>query len=99
MQAKCIEVAVAIIYIVLVSMFLGWGFVHRRKERAPVSSTKPLISATDAGIIRQINKQKDDNVPMQVPALQNISMDALFASSFWDFYASRVLEFYQFILI
>nr|GLL32369.1 Niemann-Pick C1 protein [Ipomoea trifida] len=66
LKAKCIEVAVAIIYIVLVSMFLGWGFVHRRKERAPVSSTKPLISATDAGIIRQINKQKDDNVPMQM---------------------------------
>lgn len=82
MQAKCVEVAVAIIYIVLVSMFLGWGFVHRRKERAPVSSTKPLISAPDAGIIRQINKQKDDNVPMQVPAQQNISMDELFASSF-----------------
>ncbi|XP_019173720.1 PREDICTED: Niemann-Pick C1 protein [Ipomoea nil] len=66
LKAKCIEVAVAIIYIVLVSLFLGWGFVHRRKERAPVSSTKPLISAPDAGIIRQINKQKDDNVPMQM---------------------------------
>lgn len=66
MQAKCVEVAVAIIYIVLVSVFLGWGFFHRKRKSSPVSRTKPLINVPNGGIIRRINSQKDENIPMQV---------------------------------
>lgn len=66
MQAKCIEVAVAMLYVVLVSVFIGWGFVHRKKERAPVPRTKPLVNVTNVGVVRRVNSHKDENVPMQV---------------------------------
>ncbi|CAH9050123.1 unnamed protein product, partial [Cuscuta europaea] len=66
LKAKCIEVSAAITYIVLVSFFLGWGFLRRRKERRPDSRTKSLISAPDTGVILQINKKRDKNVPMQM---------------------------------
>lgn len=55
-----------ILYVVLVSVFLGWGFFHRKRKRSPVSRTKPLINIPNGGVIRRINSQKDENVPMQV---------------------------------
>lgn len=55
-----------ILYIVLVSVFLGWGFFHRKRKRNPVSRTKPLINVPNGNVIRRINSQKDENVPMQV---------------------------------
>lgn len=55
-----------ILYVVLVSVFLGWGFFHRKRKRSPVSRTKPLINMPNEGVIRRINSQKDENVPMQV---------------------------------
>lgn len=74
MQVKCIEVAVTILYVVLVSVFLGWGFLHKKREETPVSRTKPLIRATRNGVIRQSSRQKDENIPMQVNAsLQPLS--------------------------
>ncbi|CAI9755796.1 unnamed protein product [Fraxinus pennsylvanica] len=52
LKAKCIEVAMAILYIILVSLFLGWGFFHRKRERSPAS--------------RHVNSKKDKNTPIQV---------------------------------
>ncbi|XP_019244879.1 PREDICTED: Niemann-Pick C1 protein-like isoform X2 [Nicotiana attenuata] len=66
LKVKCIEVAVTILYVVLVSVFLGWGFLHKKREETPVSRTKPLIRATGNGVIRQSSRQKDENIPMQM---------------------------------
>ncbi|KAL3830515.1 hypothetical protein ACJIZ3_019317 [Penstemon smallii] len=66
LKAKCIEVAVAILYIVLVSFFLGWGFLYKKGKRSPTSRAKPLINVRNSGIVRRINSQKDENVPMQM---------------------------------
>ncbi|KAF3628716.1 putative serine/threonine-protein kinase Cx32, chloroplastic-like [Capsicum annuum] len=69
LKVKCIEVAVTILYVVLVSVFLGWGFLHKKGEETPVSRAKPLISgisATGNGVIRQSSRQKDENIPMQM---------------------------------
>ncbi|CAI9117104.1 OLC1v1018440C1 [Oldenlandia corymbosa var. corymbosa] len=75
LQAKCVEVAVAVLYIVLVSLFLGWGFWHKKKGRAPDSRTKPLVNVTNVGVLRHVNSQKDENIPMQmledVPQITN----------------------------
>ncbi|KAG6434864.1 hypothetical protein SASPL_106508 [Salvia splendens] len=65
-NAKCIEVGMTILYIVLVSVFLGWGFFHRKRKRSPVSKTKPVINIPNGGVIRRISSQKDENVPMQM---------------------------------
>ncbi|XP_071923445.1 uncharacterized protein [Coffea arabica] len=96
-KAKCIEVAVAILYIVLVSVFLGWGFWHRKKERAPVSRTKPLVSVTNIGVVRHVNNQKDENIPMQmledVPQITNgvqLSIVQGFLAKFYRKYGTWV---------
>lgn len=77
MQAKCVEVAAAILYIVLVSLFLGWGFFHRKRKTGPASRTKPLVNVPNGGIIRRVNSQKDENIPMQVHADMNLSVTFL----------------------
>lgn len=78
MQAKCIEVSVAVLYVVLVSLFLGWGFLHRKEGKTSVPRTKPVVNVTDAGVIRNMNRQKDENIPMQVSAsCRGISLSSL----------------------
>lgn len=67
-QARCIEFSLAILYIILVSMFLGWGFFHKKKQGNPASRTKPLMNVTDDGVLNHVNMEKDENVPMQVHA-------------------------------
>ncbi|GAB4828432.1 NPC intracellular cholesterol transporter 1 [Ancistrocladus abbreviatus] len=62
-KAKCVDVAVTIVYIVLVSFFLGWGFSHRKKEMRSVSRTKPLMKVTrndDSG------NRKDGDLPLPI---------------------------------
>ncbi|PON66253.1 Niemann-Pick C type protein [Parasponia andersonii] len=45
LKVRCIELSVAILYILLVSAFLGWGFSHRTRERrTPSSSVEPLLN-------------------------------------------------------
>lgn len=48
-QVKCIEFSLAILYIVLVSAFFGWGLFHRTRERRriPASNMKPLLNFED----------------------------------------------------
>ncbi|KAG9151287.1 hypothetical protein Leryth_002836 [Lithospermum erythrorhizon] len=66
LKVKCVEVAVTVLYIVLTSMFLGWGFYHRKGGRIPVSRTRPLVNVGESGVVRQMSKHKDENVPMQM---------------------------------
>lgn len=68
MQAKCIDIAVAILYIVLVSAFLGWRlfYLNRQKENAP-SRAKPFWNAMEGGELHS-NQQKEENLSIQVHA-------------------------------
>lgn len=46
---KCIDLSMAILYILLLSSLLGWGFFHRNTERSsPASNAKPLLSEVDS---------------------------------------------------
>lgn len=49
-------------------MFLGWGLFHRTRERNPRSRTKPFLNVNDGGQLHSVNRQKDENLPMQVHA-------------------------------
>ncbi|KAL3514868.1 hypothetical protein ACH5RR_027585 [Cinchona calisaya] len=96
-KAKCIEVSVAIFYIVLVSVLLGWGFCHRKKETAPVSRTNPLVGVTNVGVLRHVNSQKDENIPVQmledVPQITNgvqLSIVQGFLAKFYRKYGTWV---------
>ena len=46
---KCIDLSMAILYILLLSSFLGRGFFYRNTERSsPTSIVKPLLSEVDS---------------------------------------------------
>ncbi|KAL2538045.1 Patched family protein [Forsythia ovata] len=62
LKAKCIEVAVTVLYVILVSVFLGWGFFHRKRERSPASRTSSSINVTND----RVNSKKDKNTPVQM---------------------------------
>ncbi|CAA2984525.1 Niemann-Pick C1 -like [Olea europaea subsp. europaea] len=97
LKAKCVDVAVTILYIILVSAFLVWGFVHRKRGRSSVSRKKPLVNVTNGGVVRQVNKQKDDDIPMQmledVPQISNgiqLSIVQGYMSKFYGRYGTWV---------
>lgn len=67
LQAKCIDLGVAILYIVLVSVFFGWGLFHRTRKQSPASRTKPLWNnVMEDADIHSVNREKNENPPMQV---------------------------------
>ncbi|XP_051139854.1 uncharacterized protein LOC127257464 [Andrographis paniculata] len=98
LKPKCVEVAMAIVYIALVSVFLGWGFFHRKRKRSPESRTRPLVNVPNGGIVRRMNSQKDENnIPMQmledVPQLSNgvqLSIVQGYMSKFYRRYGTWV---------
>ncbi|WCJ44712.1 NPC intracellular cholesterol transporter 1 [Euphorbia peplus] len=66
-KAKCIDFGLTILYIVLVSIFLGWGLFHRKRKMNQTSRMKPLPDVVDGGEVHSTVRRKDENLPMQVP--------------------------------
>ncbi|KAJ4827497.1 hypothetical protein Tsubulata_027977, partial [Turnera subulata] len=64
LKAKCIDFSLTIVYVILVSMFLGWGLFHRKKEKNR-SRMKPLSNPMDGAAIRTIISQKEEHLPQQ----------------------------------
>ncbi|TQD98300.1 hypothetical protein C1H46_016121 [Malus baccata] len=64
-KAKCIDLAVAVLYIALVSVFFGWGLFHRTRKTKPASGTTPWWNVMDDGEVHS-NREKNENPPMQV---------------------------------
>ncbi|KAB2626246.1 Niemann-Pick C1 protein-like [Pyrus ussuriensis x Pyrus communis] len=64
-HVKCIDLAVAVLYIVLVSVFFGWGLFHRTRKTNPASRTEPWWNVMDDGEVHS-NREKNENPPMQV---------------------------------
>ncbi|XWS14371.1 hypothetical protein CRYUN_Cryun35bG0003500 [Craigia yunnanensis] len=65
LKAKCVDLALAILYIVLLSMFFGCGLFHRTRKRSRSFRMKPFLSTADGGESHSINRQKAENLPMQ----------------------------------
>ncbi|KAL6995974.1 NPC intracellular cholesterol transporter 1 [Sarracenia purpurea var. burkii] len=57
LKAKCFDFAIAILYIILVTGFLGWSLFHRKGEMNP---------AHQANAIHRVDLQKDENPSTQV---------------------------------
>uniref|UniRef100_A0A2P2MG79 Niemann-Pick C1 protein-like n=1 Tax=Rhizophora mucronata TaxID=61149 RepID=A0A2P2MG79_RHIMU len=66
LKAKCVDFALSVLYIIMVSMFLGWGFFHRKRERNETSKMKPSSNASDGGEILSTTGQKEDNPSVQM---------------------------------
>ncbi|KAF5943190.1 hypothetical protein HYC85_020832 [Camellia sinensis] len=71
LKAKCIDFAVAIVYIILVSVFLGWGFFHRKVERSPAYRTRHVLNVANNREKYSANQQKDENPSIQM--LEDVS--------------------------
>ncbi|KAL2895202.1 NPC intracellular cholesterol transporter 1 [Bienertia sinuspersici] len=65
MKARCSDVVVAVVFVVSLSVFLGWGFVHQKKKMNPASRTKPLTSATSSDG-RHSSDLKDGELPVPI---------------------------------
>lgn len=61
MQAKCVDFVLAVLYIVLVSLFLGGGLLHRIKGK---KNSSPLSEASRDR--SSVNPQKADTIHAQV---------------------------------
>ncbi|KAL9661215.1 hypothetical protein QQ045_026037 [Rhodiola kirilowii] len=66
LKVKCIDFALAIIYIMLVSLFLGWGVHHRAKKHIPGLKRKSSLEVTNVSHINPSDLQKDDILSTQV---------------------------------
>ncbi|GLT94522.1 hypothetical protein SLE2022_122590 [Rubroshorea leprosula] len=64
-KAKCVDLALTVLYVVLVSMFLGWGLFHRRRERNQPSRMKPFSNVADHGELDSVSRHKAESLPMQ----------------------------------
>ncbi|EFH67498.1 predicted protein [Arabidopsis lyrata subsp. lyrata] len=67
LEAKCVDFILAIVYIVLVSLFLGGGLLHRVRGKKKTSQMRPSSEA--GGEQNSANLQKPDTIHAQM--LQN----------------------------
>ncbi|KAL9395386.1 hypothetical protein Peur_009639 [Populus x canadensis] len=63
LKAKCVDFILTILYVILVSIFLGWGLFHRKRERDQSSRMNPVSNIKDSG---EVTGKKDENLPMQM---------------------------------
>ncbi|XP_059647380.1 uncharacterized protein LOC132293774 isoform X2 [Cornus florida] len=102
-KVRCIEFSLAILYIILVSAFFGWGLFHRTKERRRAASTmKPLLEYKDEGEINYVNVQKHDmKVHERVPQMADevhLSVVQGYMSSFFRRYGTWVARYPALVL-
>ncbi|KAJ4702289.1 Niemann-Pick C1 protein-like [Melia azedarach] len=71
LNAKCVDFALAILYIILVSVFFGWGLFRHKREMNKSFRMKPLVNTMDCSERHSVERQKDENLPMQVQMLQD----------------------------
>lgn len=97
LKVRCIELSVAILYVLFVSAFLGWGLFHRTRERrTPSSIMEPLLNALHDEIDSdKIQKNESNNgvVYGMVPQATNrIQISAIqgYISSFFRVYGTWV---------
>ncbi|CAL1355342.1 unnamed protein product [Linum trigynum] len=67
LKAKCVDFALTILYVVSLSTFLGWGFIHRKRERNQTSRMRPSLNGMDGSDIHPVATQKVENHPVQAP--------------------------------
>ncbi|KAJ6736524.1 NPC INTRACELLULAR CHOLESTEROL TRANSPORTER 1 [Salix viminalis] len=63
LKAKCVDFSLTILYIILISMFLGWGLFHRKRKGNQTSRMNPLSDIKDSG---EVIRKKDENLPAQM---------------------------------
>ncbi|KOM51724.1 hypothetical protein LR48_Vigan09g038300 [Vigna angularis] len=68
---KCVDLILAVLYIILICVFLGWGLYHRIRERKPTYRTKSVSNVISDGALYTRNREKDENLPMQIHMMED----------------------------
>lgn len=71
LKLKCVDFSLAILYVVLVSTFMGWAWFRRTRERITIAGKEPLLGFTDEAETDSGNIQKDGKLHERVPQLTN----------------------------
>jgi len=59
-QVRCIELSMALVYVLLVSCFFGWAGLNRRRNTTqPLDSSKPLLHPVEED---GINSEMKENI-------------------------------------
>ncbi|XP_010539022.1 PREDICTED: Niemann-Pick C1 protein-like isoform X2 [Tarenaya hassleriana] len=66
LEAKCVDFSLAVLYIVLVSLFLGGGLLHRTRETKNAFGMRPLSNAEAGEDQTSVKPQKADTIRMQM---------------------------------
>ncbi|XP_030527101.1 NPC intracellular cholesterol transporter 1 [Rhodamnia argentea] len=103
LKAKCIDLSLTILYIILVSGFFGWGYFHRRRERN--TAMRKTSSDVMDDQYRNIGRQKNENLPMEMledaPHIRNgvqLSLVQGYLSKFYRKYGTWVARNPIFVL-
>ncbi|XP_027356659.1 NPC intracellular cholesterol transporter 1-like isoform X2 [Abrus precatorius] len=97
LMVKCVDLILAVLYIILLCVFLGWGLHHRIRERKPTYRTKSVSNVISDGALYSRDQEKDENLPMQmmqsVPQNRNeVQLSAVqgYMTNFYRKYGSYV---------
>lgn len=66
LTVKCVDLILAILYIILISVFLGWGLYYRIRERKPLPAAKSVSNVVSGGMLHSLDMEKEENLPMQM---------------------------------
>ncbi|RDX72810.1 Niemann-Pick C1 protein, partial [Mucuna pruriens] len=72
LMVKCVDLILAVLYIILTCVFLGWGLHHRIRERKPTYRTKSASNVISDGALYSRNREKDENLPMQIHMMEDV---------------------------
>ncbi|KAK7283457.1 hypothetical protein RIF29_12985 [Crotalaria pallida] len=75
LTVKCVDLILTVLYIILISVFLGWGLYHRIRERKPTYRTKPVSNVISGGMLHSLDREKDENLPMQVHMMEDAAQN------------------------
>ncbi|XP_057966308.1 uncharacterized protein LOC131156550 [Malania oleifera] len=102
LEAKCIEFALAILYIILVCAFFGWGLFHRTRERRrPASTMKPLLNIMDDHEINSNDSVTMKDHEMIPPVMNGVQLSIVqgYMSRFYRRYGTWVARHPTLVLL
>ncbi|KAG7024105.1 Niemann-Pick C1 protein [Cucurbita argyrosperma subsp. argyrosperma] len=69
LKVKCVDFTLCILFIIIVSAFLGWSLFYRKSQKRHSSGTKMMPNIMDGSNLDSATRQKDESLPM--PTLED----------------------------
>ncbi|XP_022982156.1 Niemann-Pick C1 protein-like [Cucurbita maxima] len=69
LKVKCVDFTLCILFIIIVSAFLGWSLFYRKSQKRHSSGTKMMLNIVDGSNLDSATRQTDESLPM--PTLED----------------------------